>query len=190
MGVHVSALTADEWEPGTGVPVLPLIPQQTIATVAMEQLQVAGVLELPKWSKSLEGATAGASPILVNRLDRRGAYYLVSLVSKAGGALVGIDAYSGEVLFGRLNPSLKSVARLFAPVADLPPGAAVTRLVWTPSEASEFSPYFPFAEVRGLTGATSYVRIDDGRRFDSIAVRFPHPKAYERPEGEPPEKQR
>lgn len=105
-------------------------------------------------ARSAVGAEPGspARPHPVDRLDRRGSYYLVFLE----GAVAAVDPTEEEVL---------SWAQAAEPTIEVEPGQArelvgapadaPTRLVWQASLASR-SPLYPFWEVR-KGGETAYV---------------------------------
>jgi hypothetical protein len=95
-------------------------------------------------------AAAAASRYRVERLDGGHAYYLLVFGAQgAPGAIVSVDAVSGEIA------STARLARVDAPwvlaeetaieLAHLP-GPATARLVWAPSRASR-SPLYPLWEI-------------------------------------------
>lgn len=140
--------------------------------VAYRSLIQAGLSALPNWAETINTVRADlGQAIRIERLDREGAYYLVSLPTPGTrGVLAGIDAYTGELLFARLHPSKTTLKRVFVPLeelrASLPPNAAISRLAWAPSEVTACSPYEPLAEI-SVPGdmAPQYLRVSDRQLF-------------------------
>ena len=157
--------------------------QQAAIQAAWAGLQDEGLLSLPKWQAGLgqmpHAGTYRTREIV--RLDVGGAYILVALMDSGGGALVGVDASDGRFLWARLHPSARIADSIYKPVTPLRPPEipgdvpVTSRVVWTPSKESFFSPYFPFVEFKRDDGPPLYVRMFDEKVFPTLTITTPPP---------------
>ena len=152
---------------------------------AIQVLRQSGLLAYPWWRDSLAEVQDDPRVLLVAGLGDRDKgdrhqtpYGLVALTGANGrGALVGLDAATGELRFARLNPAPQLVESLFKPMDTLVPAwrrarpSYTVRIVWRSARESFFSPFFPFAEFSDRRGPRFYVRLVDGMRFDAFEKR-------------------
>jgi len=134
---------------------------------AWQAIDEYGLTGLRAWADALQSAR-GAGPyrtLRVDRIDRSQSYYLVAVTdARARGALVGIGAADGDLLWARLNPWPSLLRGLFT----APPVGPGTRIVWKPAMQAR-SPFFPLLEVTVAKAAPYYIRLFDKRRFIDLA---------------------
>jgi hypothetical protein len=136
---------------------------ERLGRLAVEGLRRSGFAKREQWMRALGRATTCTTQ-LVRRLDGKRSYYLVALTGPEDGGrlLLRLDARSGRLLHGALNPSPMLLERLEETRVDRHP------LVWRPCNESR-SPFYPF--VQATEGGRRVYRLLNRKAFPSLTRR-------------------